>query len=313
MKIIDCIIFYNEINMLKYRLKTLNKVVDRFIIIEAKQTFTWKEKKQYFHINNEDFIKYKDKIDYYLIDLPKNIEDKLDNSFDRPVEYSTKKYMNLSSKIIWNREMYQRNYIHYALKKINLAHEDIILISDVDEIPDPNLLQKIKNNEYIDIIWGQGANITRNTKNVRYTPGFYKLSNSVYYYNLNTIYKNYHNVQVLINYITYEKMNKTPQQLRMSFNNGRKGTKHACDGPCYINKGGWHLSYFGNINFIINKVKNFSHQELNDTKIIDKTHILESIKNNKSFIQDVEFSFIDIIDNNYLPENYEYLQLLFKL
>ena len=39
MKIIDCFIFYNEVDILEYRLKTLNEVVDYFIIVESRQTF----------------------------------------------------------------------------------------------------------------------------------------------------------------------------------------------------------------------------------------------------------------------------------
>ena len=50
-KIIDCFTFYNELNMLDYRLNVLNNVVDYFILVEARQTFVGKEKKLFFEEN----------------------------------------------------------------------------------------------------------------------------------------------------------------------------------------------------------------------------------------------------------------------
>ena len=43
MKIVDCFIFYNEIDMLLYRLEILNEYVDYFILVESKYTFSGKE------------------------------------------------------------------------------------------------------------------------------------------------------------------------------------------------------------------------------------------------------------------------------
>ena len=43
-KIIDCFIFYNELDLLEYRLNILNDVVDYFVIVESTHTFVGKEK-----------------------------------------------------------------------------------------------------------------------------------------------------------------------------------------------------------------------------------------------------------------------------
>lgn len=48
-----------------------------------------------------------------------------------------------------------------------------------------------------------------------------------------------------------------------------------------LNKGGWHFSYFGDINFIKNKLNNFSHQEYNNEKYTNNKYIMERIKNNE--------------------------------
>ena len=48
MKIIDCFIFYNEIDILNYRINTYSDLVDYFIIVESKYTFSGNEKELYF-------------------------------------------------------------------------------------------------------------------------------------------------------------------------------------------------------------------------------------------------------------------------
>jgi len=47
MKIVDCFIFYNEIELLTYRLNLLKNSVDYFVLIESRQRLLVK-KKNYF-------------------------------------------------------------------------------------------------------------------------------------------------------------------------------------------------------------------------------------------------------------------------
>jgi len=44
-KLVDAFIFYNEIDLLIYRLNLLNDIVDKFIIVEGTYTFVGKPKK----------------------------------------------------------------------------------------------------------------------------------------------------------------------------------------------------------------------------------------------------------------------------
>ena len=48
MKIIDCFSFYNELDLLTYRLNLLNDYVDYFVIVEARQTHAGKDKILFF-------------------------------------------------------------------------------------------------------------------------------------------------------------------------------------------------------------------------------------------------------------------------
>ena len=47
----------------------------------------------------------------------------------------------------WGREIYQRNSIDQGIKKINCNDNDIIIIADLDEIPNAKILKDIKDNK----------------------------------------------------------------------------------------------------------------------------------------------------------------------
>ena len=62
MKIVDCFIFYNELKMLKFRLKYLYNYVDHFVLVESTKTFTGTPKPLFFQNNKHEFLEYLDKI-----------------------------------------------------------------------------------------------------------------------------------------------------------------------------------------------------------------------------------------------------------
>ena len=106
--------------ILDLRLSYLNKYVKKFIIVESKYTHQGNLKKKFLNLN--DFKKYKDKIDYNLIDkFPENLSN-------------------------WGRENYQRNYLMNSIKDLN--QDDYIMISDLDEIPNLRNLSNITNSKF---------------------------------------------------------------------------------------------------------------------------------------------------------------------
>jgi len=108
MKIIDCITYCGEDLLLKIRFETLYNQIDKFIIIEANKYFDGNPKPKFF--DHKKFYKYSNKIEYYYIEnLPKYNGNNL--------EY----------------EIFIKNQIARGLN--NLDDEDIVLISDADEIP----------------------------------------------------------------------------------------------------------------------------------------------------------------------------------
>ena len=125
MKIFDCFMYFDEEIVLDVRLNTLNNFVDYFVIVESK--FTHKGESRNLNFNHEKFKKFKDKIIYLVYDkLPIEIENIKQEDSEK--EKSGKYILNAAY-----RENGQRNYIQQGLTAAE--DNDIVLISDVDEIP----------------------------------------------------------------------------------------------------------------------------------------------------------------------------------
>lgn len=266
MKIIDSFIFYNELDLLYYRLSILNDYVDYFILVESKHTFSGIPKKLYYYENKDNFEKFNHKIIHIVVDLPFKIPN---------INY------NLNEQ--WSNEYYQRNSIKNGIDTIinTLNDDDILLTSDVDEIPNPTILINAKKNI---------LNYNKESLN--------RLALDMYYYNL--YYRigegsNWHGIK-LLTIKAYKTIKLSFQQMRV--------WEHTYYVPI-IEKGGWHLSYFGDINFIVKKIESYSHQEYNNTNYTDKDSIENKIKNGINLLNNSNLVYIPIEENVNLPYNYD--------
>jgi len=242
--------------MLNYRLNLLDSIVDYFIIVEATKTFIGQNKKLYYNEQKSLFAKFAHKIIHVIVD---------DLPFPSP---------NFQQNEQWINEEFQRNAISRGLKNVtSISDNDYILISDLDEIPDPDLLEKIKQRQ-IDI-------------------SFNSLQMDMYYYNLNNKFSYKWESAKILSYKKFRELNISCNQLRLS------------EAPILF-KGGWHLSYFGDANFISNKIKQFSHQEFNNEEFTDTIKITERInKGHDLYDRDSKPQKVPIKDNNYAPKAYE--------
>ena len=112
----DCFQFFNELDMLKIRLNVLNPVVDRFVISEATETFSGIRKPLYYEENKDMFAEFADKIIHVVVD-------------DTP-EGGTHE-----------RDTFQKNAVTRGLA--GCTDDDIIIFSDLDEIPNPDKIREI--------------------------------------------------------------------------------------------------------------------------------------------------------------------------
>ncbi len=113
MKIFDCFSYLDEDFLLNLRLKILNDYVDYFVIIEGNKT--WQNNKKNLNFKIEKFKEFEKKIIYIpVLDMPDGNNPYL-------------------------RENFQRNAILRGLDNAN--GEDLIIISDLDEIPNPQKIE----------------------------------------------------------------------------------------------------------------------------------------------------------------------------
>ena len=122
MRIIDCTTYYSEDLMLDVRFNILNEHVDKFIITESKFSHSGKEKKLNFDVNN--FPKFKDKIQYLVIENEPS-------GIDKDNVSSSVKRMNSLLRI---NQSY--DFMMNAIK--DASDDDLICLSDNDEIPNLN-------------------------------------------------------------------------------------------------------------------------------------------------------------------------------
>ena len=129
MKIYDCIQFFNEENILDLRLNILDEFVNFFVIVESTTDHQGKTKKLNF--DKDKFKKFQKKIIYVVV--------------DDTAESIKKPHLGQNSLV----ERHQRNSIIRGLK--NCSDDDLVIISDVDEIPDLSklsLFSKIIDTQY---------------------------------------------------------------------------------------------------------------------------------------------------------------------
>ena len=183
----------------------------------------------------------------------------------------------------WIRENIHRDKIENGLKQLDLDDNDIICLCDVDEIPDKNTLKKYK------------------TLFLNNYP--YSLKQDFYFYNLNCKACSKWCLPKLVNfYMCKNLLNKDLNWIRL----------YDIVPSHIIKNGGWHFSYFGDVKYIKNKLLNFSHQEFNTEKYINDDRILKYMKEGKNLHDDnITYNYIDVKDNQYLPENFEDLFICF--
>ena len=289
-------------DLLEIRIKYLYDIVDYFIIIEADETHSGNSKPFILKENIERFKQYEDKILLFSIKM---------------------KSFNDSEDIAWKREGYQRDYIKTALKELKLKDTDLILISDLDEIPDKKALQNLKinysNKQVTEFQKLPQYEVLLKMIRVIFKRARYKFMN-----------KEKHKVQLkFLIYLLFKKyiapINFNLYSQYYYINYKEKDTLWAgiqCVEKKWINNfsandirlfrffpirtvnnSGWHFSYLGGKETIKYKIKNFAHQEYNKPEIISDDYIDFCIENG--------FSLFDYYNNPNIEPTFEKKELTY--
>ena len=257
MKIYDCFMYFDEDLLLDLRLNILNEHVDKFLIIEAEEDHQGKKKKLNFDINN--FKKFKNKIDY----VPLSKID-IDNSI------KLKKNWDIGHL----RDQSMRNQIQNYL--FDAQDNDWIMISDLDEIPNPNKIKEF---------------------NPKKKFAFFE--QKFFYYKFNVI--NETQPQWYGSRICVKKHLKSPQWLRNLKIKKKNFLKKYLFNLNYqiINNGGWHFSNLKTPSELVKKISSSCHGEFNQPNFKDEKSIREKIEKLEDiFNRSIKYKRISI-DNSF--------------
>jgi beta-1,4-mannosyl-glycoprotein beta-1,4-N-acetylglucosaminyltransferase len=281
MKIYDCFNFFNELDILELRLNILYDHVDYFVIVESNIKHNGEKKPFYYEDNKQRFFKFSDKIiSYKIYDTPDNFsnlcysdsDSELNKIYDYIINQNNR--FNRHNQPDYGRDFFQKESIRRPL--VNCNDDDIILFSDADEIPNPEILKSIKNLDLSKI---------------------YSLNQYTYYYYLNVLkQKDWYGTKLL----TYENLKN------LSLNEIRGDSKLSVK----IDNGGWHFSFIGGKEMVKNKLLSYSARDLVNDRVL--ALIENNISNNidpffrsRLTTVDIDGSYPEYILNNL--EKYRHL------
>ena len=254
MRIYDCFSYWDEDILLDLRLNILDEYVDYFVIVEGNRTWQNNYKKLRFDINK--FLKFKKKIIYIPVeDMPGG---------DNP----------------YKRENFQRNCISRGL--INSSDNDLIIISDLDEIPNPTELNKFQ-------------------KKMRYAV----FKQKHYYYKINS--QSQKNPYWYGSRICIKKYLKSPQWLRdLKFKKRPFWRIDKFRLNNIIDNGGWHFCNLKTAEELLYKYNNlcetndpYIFKEKIDPKYLDVSEIKKKITLGKDIIGREEIYKPQKLDNTF--------------
>lgn len=239
-KIFDCFMFWKELDLLELRLRHMYEFVDKFVIVESPYTFTGKPKPLFYLENRHRFEWAAEKIEHVLTD-----------------------FQPQPGNAWWN-ESAQRNNIELGIH--NAKNNDIILISDVDEIPNIETLRTA-------CVWVSENNAPAT---ITLDKCYYKLNNFMIGQEDGVQPHAPWNMFVIA--LKHHLSRRRPQELRDAHNGLHN----------HSGSGGWHFSFMGGSDIITEKIQAFSHTEYNTPEILseipNKVSELKSDVFNRGFI-----------------------------
>lgn len=247
MKVFDCFRFFNELELLEIRLNTLNDVVDYFVITECPFTISGNEKPLYYLENKDKFKEFNHKI---IHSVTETIPDDYTEYLEKKPYHTAYSDIDLNCglpyiqiPLRYQRDMYARNCTVYGLLDVGVSDDDIIITSDADEIINPKVLE--------DLSWFDENN-------------HYLVYQRLFYYNLNYLHmENWMGSRIC----TWKYLKEiSVDKLRGDHANAYK-----------IENGGWHWSFFGDVEKFKQKISSYGDYHLNVPSITD--NIEEKMQN----------------------------------
>ena len=238
--IVDAFTFFNEKELVELRVKYLNDIVDYFLIVEADFTHTGKKKKWNFpEILNNNLKEFSNKIQYHQMKV----------DLEKAEAEQDPRYRSLNGTLStagrsWKIENMQRNFIKNACLKF--SPNDVVIISDLDEIPSKEKISFIKSCDFkviAPVAFGQAL------------------------FHLNCKYLD---LEQWIGSVAITKQLIDKYEPQVFRDNKNRISR--------FNEAGWSFSSFGGVKKVREKFEAFAHEEYNKGKYKDEAHLNKCIK-----------------------------------
>ena len=240
--LVDAFLYFDEKELVELRIKYLNDLVDHFIVVEADVTHQGKKKEWNFEPLLKNNLKnFSQKIHYHKLKIDMNEADSERGWI----------YEKVKGGRSWKIENMQRNYIKEACK--DFAAKDIIIISDLDEIPSKEKIKFIKSCDFTTVapVGLQQSLFQLNCK----------------YLNLEKWIGSVVTTKELID--KYEPQSFLDNKERISF----------------FTNAGWSFSSFGGLNRVKTKFEAFAHEEYNKEEFKNDEHLIKCMKNGEDLFK----------------------------
>lgn len=327
--VFDCFPFFNELDLLEIRLNELNDVVDYFVLVESTKTHTGKEKPLYFEENKERFRLFSDKIIHVVVDdMPTKVSSAwklLEKIYY--ISIQDKGSQKIAGKReAWNREAWQRNAIIRGLLKSNPSEDDIVIVSDVDEIPSKEWVRQVKN-ELNSTKSTTKLSETATVRALSYIPNglWWKLPysirktiDSLVPINQVIVCRQNHYTYFLNGFVSEDWLGTTacsfktlklffgskPNRVRATVTIMRRGK---------VLQGGWHFNSLGGVDALIKKINAMAPHGWHDRVATNREELLRMMKTGEScFDTNVKLTYVQIDQSfpDWIVENSKKLERL---
>lgn len=231
--IYDCFPFFCELDILEIRLRELWNLVDKFVLVESHRTYSGHDKPLVFADHRERFSPFLDKIIHIVADARDEVG-------------------------VWERERFQRDAIVRGLTDAD--SNDLIFVSDVDEIPKPWAIKKIIASSSSRTIHCLRCDQYRVRFNLRMIP-----DSDIHHLGPVIVRRrNFRSATSLREFWPRTGSRKIPITIAKVWDAIRARRKLGFYGfPDIVRRGAWHFSFVGDDEFIRDKIASYSHQETN--------------------------------------------------
>ena len=256
MRIIENFMFYNEFEMLEVKLNIMGDYVDQFNIVEIDKTHSGQPKEFNLEKQWDRYAKWHHKINYIKVSDFQCQPDSWDNE---------RGHRNLAT-LAWN----------------DITDEDVIIISDCDEIIRPEALKYIRESNF----------------------DYYGLMMPLFYFKFNYMLTNDVDGFTVwpIAYRGIKSKGLIPSQLRRGWNDRQTRDRSHFKNGVIVNHAGWHFSWFGDDEHIAKKIKSFAHTEFNNDHILGDLNIDNCIERGDDHLKRGMVKWKKVKFDNYFPQ-----------